>query len=56
MQEPFEAKAVIRLYPSGDKFEFTIYRQDQVDSLIEILTILETSAKAEQQQAMESIK
>ena len=52
----FEAKAVINVYPSGDKFTFNIYRKDQVEKLVEILTILETSAKAEQQQAMESTK
>lgn len=44
----FKAKAVIHIHPSGEKFSFEIYRQDQVDKLIEILTILEQSAKEEQ--------
>ena len=44
----FEAKAVIHVYPNGDKFEFNIFKQDQLDKLIEILKILEESAKQEQ--------
>ena len=44
----FEAKAVINVYPTGDKFEFSIFKQDQLDKLIDILKILEESAKQEQ--------
>jgi hypothetical protein len=45
----FEAKAVINVYPSGDKFTFNILKQEQLDKLIEILRILEESAKSEQE-------
>lgn len=44
----FEAKAVINVYPSGDKFTFNIFKQEQLDKLIEILRILEESARNEQ--------
>ena len=44
----FKAKAVISIYPSGEKFSFTIFKEEQLDKLIEILRILEESARNEQ--------
>ncbi len=44
----FEAKAVIHVYPTGEKFEFRVFKQKQLDKLVDILKILEASAKQEQ--------
>jgi hypothetical protein len=43
----FEARAVIMVFPTRDKFEFVIHKQEQLDKIIEILRILEESAKQE---------
>ncbi|MFO0522261.1 MAG: hypothetical protein ACK515_17860 [bacterium] len=44
----YEGNVLITVQPSGEKFSFKVFKESQLEKLLEILRILEQSAKDEQ--------